>query len=48
MRLLKRFPKPDLVRFLMEESELEREEELLEGSVDGRSMSENGVPERTE
>ena len=46
MRLLKRFPRPDLVRFLMEESELEREVELLEGSVEGRLMSEKGVPER--
>ena len=46
MRLLKRFPRPDLVRFLMEESELEREVELLEGSVEGRLMSEKGVPEK--
>ena len=35
---------PDLVRFLMEESELERDEELLDGSVDARPMSEKGVP----
>ena len=46
MRLVNRFPSPDLVRFLMEESELEREEELLEGSVEGRPISEKGVPER--
>ena len=39
---------PDLVRFLMEESELERDEELLDGSVDERPMSENGVPGRKE
>ena len=30
----------------MEESELEREVELLEGSVEGRLMSEKGVPEK--
>ena len=29
----------------MEESELESEVELLEGSVEGRLMSEKGVPE---
>ena len=32
----------------MEESELEREEELLEGSVEGRPISEKGVPENKE
>ena len=35
-----------MVRFLMEDSELEREVELLEGRVEGRLMSENGVPEK--
>ena len=32
----------------MEESELEREDELLDGSVEGRPMSEKGVPEKME
>ena len=32
----------------MEESELEREEELLDGSVEGAPMSEKGVPEKKE
>ena len=37
-----------MVRFLMEERELEREEELLDGSVEGAPMSEKGVPEKKE